>query len=79
MYAAADEPTCLSVWRVLGNLAVILLVGLAAADTSQAAKPRDPAGEFIGNGFPSGPHFNLILNAKAHHDESQAHVGARAY
>ena len=48
-------------------LAVMLLVGLAAAATSQAAKPRDPSGEFIGNGFPSGPHFNLILNAKANH------------
>ena len=30
----------------------------------QAAKPRDDNGDFLGNGFPSGTHYNLNIKAK---------------
>jgi len=42
-----------------------LAIGLAIALTAQADKPVDPeTGIPFGNGFPSGPHFNLILLGK---------------
>ena len=45
----------------------ILLAGvfvLGLFNLAQAGKPQDSEGDFLGNGFPSGPHFNLNLKAK---------------
>lgn len=44
----------------LGGAVMALLVQSPA----QAGKTVDADGVYLGNGFPSGPHFNLILNGK---------------
>ena len=46
-------------------LAVVFVFGLFSL--AQAGKPQDSNEVFLGNGFPSGPHFNL--NIKAHKDD----------
>ena len=46
---------------------IILLAGvfvLGLFSLAQAGKPQDGDGVFFGNGFPSGPHFNLNIKAK---------------
>jgi hypothetical protein len=46
-------------------IGLTLALVLAVALTAQADKPSDPeSGIPFGNGFPSGPHFNLILLGK---------------
>lgn len=49
--------------RVLRVSFCVALV-LVFASTTNAGKPADGQGSFIGNGFPSGPHFNLNVIAK---------------
>ena len=43
-------------------LAGMFLLGLTS--TSQAAKPTQDDGTYVGNGYPSGAHFNLIIHGK---------------
>jgi hypothetical protein len=50
---------------LLTLLAGIFVFGLLSL--AQAGKPQDSNEVFLGNGFPSGPHFNL--NIKAHKDD----------
>ncbi len=50
---------------VVAALAVLAVVALVAfAGPADAGKPRDNNGDFLGNGFPSGPHFNLNMLGK---------------
>jgi len=42
-------------------LAVVFVFGLFSL--AQAGKPQDSNKVFLGNGFPSGPHFNLNIKA----------------
>jgi|GEM_PF-329641 len=53
-----------SFWRMSGPLLCSLLTLLLIAFPAHSAKPRDNNGMFIGNGFPSGPHYNLIIHGK---------------
>jgi hypothetical protein len=55
------KPPCEPMLAILAALAVLGTV------SAQAAKPVDSAGVPFGNGFPSGPHFNLNLSAKQGH------------
>ena len=48
-------------------LAIVAALAVLGAVGAQAAKPVDPGGVPFGNGFPSGPHFNLNLSAKPDH------------
>jgi hypothetical protein len=52
--------------RILIVIASAILVSVLAigVSASMAGKWPDGEGSFIGNGFPSGPHFNLNLKAK---------------
>jgi hypothetical protein len=52
------KPSCEPVLAMLASLAVLGTV------TAEAAKPVDSTGVPFGNGFPSGPHYNLNLSAK---------------
>jgi hypothetical protein len=45
----------------------VFLFAVLGSATAQAGKPQDSSGTFAGNGYPSGPHFNLNLNAKSDH------------
>lgn len=48
-------------------LAILASSALLAAAGANAAKPVDSTGVPFGNGFPSGPHFNLNMSAKQDH------------
>jgi hypothetical protein len=43
---------------------VLLCLGLIAASGAEAGKPTDSNGDYLGNGYPSGPHFNLNIHSK---------------
>ena len=49
--------------RVVSVLSLSILSALACSP-SMAGKPTDANGNFIGNGYPSGPHFNLNIHGK---------------
>ena len=46
--------------RVLSTSILCALVGVSA----HAGKPTDGDGNFVGNGYPSGPHYNLNIHGK---------------
>jgi hypothetical protein len=54
-------------WPIAGTAVAVVALGLFMASVTLAAKPTDDTGAFLGNGAPSGPHFNLIFNAKQDH------------
>ena len=61
---------CLSTMHETKRPLLMGLVGLVAMGMATAAfagKPTDSAGEFLGNGYPGGPHFNLNLLGKKDH------------
>ena len=43
---------------------VLFACVLTVSGNSSAGKPVDSNGDFIGNGFPSGPHYNLLIHGK---------------
>ncbi len=43
---------------------IVLLFSVFTFSNTQAAKPTDNDGNFIGNGYPSGPHFNMHFHGK---------------
>jgi hypothetical protein len=43
---------------------VFLLACVFVLSNAYAGKPTDPDGNFIGNGYPSGPHYNLNIHGK---------------
>lgn len=47
---------------------------VAFSAPADAGKPRNGGGDFLGNGFPSGPHFNLLLLGKKDHFSCPAPV-----
>lgn len=49
----------LTQFKILASLIMALF-----ALNSSAGKPTDDDGIYLGNGFPSGPHFNLIIHGK---------------
>jgi hypothetical protein len=42
-----------------------VLSSILAVSTAHAGKPTNSDGNYIGNGFPSGPHFNLLIHGKS--------------
>jgi hypothetical protein len=46
------------------RIPVILLACVFALSNAHAGKPTDNDENFIGNGYPSGPHFNLNIHGK---------------
>jgi hypothetical protein len=46
---------------------LILLACVFALSNAHGAKPTDDDGNFLGNGFPSGPHFNMHFHGKNEH------------
>ena len=50
--------------RLATITAVVALAAFGFAGTAQAGKPVDNDGNPLGNGFPSGPHFNLNILGK---------------
>lgn len=43
---------------------IVLLISGFVINNALAGKPVDSDGNFIGNGYPSGPHFNLNIHGK---------------
>lgn len=43
---------------------LFLVAAFSIGGIATAGKPVDSNGDFIGNGFPSGPHFNLLIHGK---------------
>ena len=43
---------------------LFLVSAFTLSGIATAGKPVDSNGDFIGNGFPSGPHFNLLIHGK---------------
>ena len=57
----------MSHWRIVlkgGLLHLICLLALGVTTPSFAGKPTAGDGVYVGNGFPSGPHFNLNISGK---------------
>jgi hypothetical protein len=50
-----------TIFRVLFSLLAAFFITLSSAN---AGKPTKDDGVYLGNGFPSGPHFNLIFHGK---------------
>ncbi len=46
------------------RIPVILIICVFALSNAQAGKPTKGDGTFIGNGYPSGPHFNMHFHGK---------------
>lgn len=53
-----------SIGRATGAAGIAVASSLYLASAALAGKPTDDTGAYLGNGAPSGPHFNLIFNAK---------------
>jgi len=50
--------------KILGVSLLVAFIIFGAVSTTTAGKPLDEQGIYVGNGFPSGPHFNLNIIAK---------------
>ena len=50
------------------SIPLVLLACVFTLGTANAGKPTKSDGSFLGNGYPSGPHFNLKLIAKWDHN-----------
>lgn len=50
------------------------LVIILSASSSWAGKPTTSDGIYLGNGFPSGEHFNLILHGKKQDHQCETHI-----
>ncbi len=54
----------MNTFATLTAAAAAFAATLALAATAQSGKPVDNEGNPLGNGFPSGPHFNLNILGK---------------
>jgi len=46
------------------SVLTVVLSSVFAVNAAHAGKPTNGDGNYIGNGFPSGPHFNLLIHGK---------------